>query len=302
MSKLRLATFAVSACVAASLAPLPAAAQVFTLTKDQLIEYTSQNPFERFPDGRPKVPDALIERARGISAEEIWAILPGKQFRNQYAGDFHVLHPGKKMVGRAFTVQFMPARPDVESVLSSKAKEKGIQRWSNQAAIDMLQPGDVLIVDLFGKEEGGTIVGDNLFYYVMKATKGGGLVVDGSIRDLEGIREMDMPAYFRHAHPSAINNVMLTGINIPVRIGGVTVLPGDLVVGDAEGLYFIPPSLVTQVVDNADVVHIHDEWTRKKFDEGKYKSSEIYGSPRDPALKKEYDEYLKKRLEEIRKK
>ena len=111
-----------------------------------------------------------------------------------------------------------------------------------------------------------------------------------------------MPAYFRHAHPSAINNVMLTGINIPVRIGGVTVMPGDLVVGDPEGVYFIPPQLVTPVLDNADILHIHDEWTRKKFDEGKYKSSEIYSSPRDPALKKEYDEYLKKRLEEIRNK
>ena len=81
-----------------------------------------------------------------------------------------------------------------------------------------------------------------------------------------------------------------------------TVMPGDLVFGDSEGVYFMPPALVQQVVDNADVIHIHDEWTRMKFDEGKYKSSEIYGSPRDPALKKEYDEYLKKRLEEIRKK
>ena len=54
----------------------------------------------------------------------------------------------------------------------------------------MLQPGDVLVVDLFGKKEGGTIVGDNLFYYIMKATKNGGLVVDGAIRDLEGIAQM----------------------------------------------------------------------------------------------------------------
>jgi 4-hydroxy-4-methyl-2-oxoglutarate aldolase len=286
----------------AMLAPTPGRAQLFTFTKEQLTELTAQNPFERFPDGRPKVPDALIERARGMSAEEVWAVLPGKGFRNQYEGGFHVLHPGKKLAGRAFTVQFMPTRPDVDTFLTSNAKAKGLNRLNNQVALDMLQPGDVLIVDLFGKEEGGTIVGDNLFYYVMKATKAGGLVVDGSIRDLEGISEMDMPAYFRHAHPSAIANVMLTGINIPVRIGNVTVMPGDLVVGDPEGLYFIPPQLVTQVVDNADVIHIHDEWTRKKFDEGKYKSSEIYSSPRDPALKKEYDEYLKKRLEEIRNK
>ena len=280
---------------------MPVKAQVFTLTREQLIEYTSQNPFERFPDGRPKVPDSLMARARGMSSEEVWAILPGKNYRNQYEGGFRVLHPDKKLVGRAFTVQFMPVRPDVEDVLTAKAKQKGLARWNNQVAIDMLQPGDVLVVDLFGKTEGGTIVGDNLFYYTMKATHGGGLVVDGSIRDLEGIKDMDMPAYFRNVHPSAIGNVMLTGINIPVRIGGVTVMPGDLVFGDPEGVYFIPPQFVTQIVDNADVIHVHDEWTRKKFDEGKYKSSEIYGSPTDPALKKEYEEYLKRRLEEIRK-
>jgi regulator of RNase E activity RraA len=284
------------------LAPAPAQAQLFTLTREQLIEYTAQNPFERFPDGRPKVPDALIERARGMSAEEVWAVLPGKGFRNQYEDGFQVLHPGKKLAGRAFTVQFMPMRPDIDGVLSAKAKAQGLRAFNNQYAIDMLQPGDVLVVDLFGKKDGGTIVGDNLFYYIMKTTKSAGLVVDGAIRDLEGISTMDMPAYFRSAHPSAIANVMLTGINIPVRIGNVTVMPGDLVLGDPEGVYFIPPQLAQQVVDNADEVHIHDEWTRKKFEEGKYKSSDIYSSPRDPELRKEYQEYLKKRLEEIRKK
>ena len=282
---------------------LTAHGQLFNFTKEELIEYTAQNPFDRFADGRPKVPDDLIERARGLSSEEVFAVLPGKGFVNQYADEFRILHPGKKMVGRAFTVQFMPLRPDVETTIAAKAKARGITgRMSNQYAIDMLQPGDVLVVDLLGKKAQGTIVGDNLFYYVMKATKGGGLVVDGSIRDLEGIANLDMPAYFRHAHPTAIGSVMLSGVNIPVRIGEVTVMPGDLVFGDREGVYFIPPHLVTTVLDTADRTHIHDEWTRKKFDEGKYKSSEIYGSPRDPALRKEYEEYLKKRLEEIRKK
>ena len=284
------------------LAATLAHAQLFTFTKEQLLAYTAQNTFERFEDGRPKVPDALIERARGLSSEEILAVLPGKGYRNQYVDGFQVLHPGKKMVGRAFTVQFMPVRPDVEEVMTANAKQAGIARLSNQYAIDMLQPGDVLVVDLFGKKEGGTIVGDNLFYYVMKATKNGGLVVDGAIRDLEGIAQLPMPAYFRHAHPTAIGNVMLTGINIPVRIGETTVMPGDLVVGDREGVYFVPPQMVQPVVDNADTIHIHDEWTRMKFDTGKYKSSEIYGSPRDPELKKEYDAFLKQRQEELRKK
>ena len=293
---------ALCACAAAVMAPAPAQAQVFTLSKEQLIEYTAQNPFERFPDGRPKVPDALMQRARGMSVEEVFGVLPGKGFRNQYEDGFQVLHPGKKLVGRAVTVQFMPARPDVDGVMNAKNRAQGGRGLNNQVAIDLLQPGDVLVVDLFGKKDGGTIVGDNLFYYIMKATKSGGMVVDGAIRDLEGISEMDMPAYFRSSHPSYITNVMLTGINIPVRIGNVTVMPGDLVVGDQEGVYFIPPQFVQEVVDKADEVHIHDEWTRKKFDEGKYKSSEIYSSPRDPELRKEYQEYLKKRLDEIRKK
>ena len=294
-----LATCLAAALIATWAAP-PMRAQLNTLTREQMIEYTAQNPFERFSDGRPKVPDSLIERARGLSAEEVFGVLPGKGFRNQYEDGFQVLHPGKKMVGRAFTVQFMPARPDVETVMNAKAKEKGARMLNNQFAIDMLQPGDVLIVDLFGKKDGGTIVGDNLFYYVMKATHGGGLIVDGAIRDLEGISEMDMPAYFRSAHPSYITNVMLTGINVPVRIGNATVMPGDLVLGDREGVYFIPPQLVQAVLDKADETHVHDEWTRLKFDEGKHKSSDIYSSPRDPELKKEYDEYLKKRLAEIR--
>jgi len=276
-------------------------AQLLSFPKQDLVDYTAQNPFDRLQDGRPKVPDDLMERARGLSSEEVWAVLEEKGFRNQYADGFQVLHPGKTMVGRAFTVQFMPLRSDVEDVAKAKAKDSGILQLTNQTAIDMLQPGDVLVVDLFGKKVNGTIVGDNLFYYTMKATHSGGLVVDGSIRDLEGISEIDMPAYFRAVDPTPIGNVMLTGINVPVRIGGVTVMPGDLVVGDREGVYFVPPQLVKEVLDRADETHIHDEWTKRKFDEGKYKSSEIYGSPKDPKLQQEYKDYLKKRLDEIHK-
>jgi regulator of RNase E activity RraA len=207
-----------------------------------------------------------------------------------------------KMAGRAFTVMFMPTRPDLDSVITAKLRDRGVPLLNNQYVIDMLQPGDVMVVDLYGKHEGGTIVGDNLFYYIMKATKGGGLVVDGSFRDLDGIQEMPMPCYYRYAHPSALTpqTTSVAGYNVPIRIGNVTVMPGDLVMGDKEGVSFIPPSTAEATLDNADRIHIHDEWTRKKFDEGKYKSSEIYASPKDPALQKEYQEYLTKRLAEIK--
>jgi regulator of RNase E activity RraA len=296
---------ACAACVAIGIVvPAPANGQLWTWTKEQMTEYTKAWTGERFPDGRPKVPDSQLERARGMSMEEISIPATGGRGGgglnySQYADGFTVVHPGMKMVGRAFTVQFMPARADLDAVVSAKAREKGVDRLYNQYAIDQLQPGDVLVVDLFGKKEGGTIVGDNLFYYVMKATHGGGMVIDGSVRDLEGISEMMMPAYVRNVHPSAIGGVSLAGVNVPIRIGNVTVMPGDLVVGDREGVSFIPPHLVGQILDNADTIHIHDEWTRKKFDEGKYKSSDIYSSPKDPELQKEYKEYLQKRLDEI---
>jgi 4-hydroxy-4-methyl-2-oxoglutarate aldolase len=276
-------------------------AQLITFSKQDLVDYTAKEPFERLPDGRPKVPNELLERARDLNSEEIWATLHEKGYTNQFADGFTILHPGKPLAGRAFTLQFMPLRQDVDQIAQQKAKEHGLARLINQTAIDLLQPGDVLVVDIFGKKVDGTVVGDNLFYYVMKATNGGGLVVDGSIRDLNGISEIDMPAYFKSADPTPIGNVMLTGINVPIRIGNVTVMPGDLVVGDREGVYFVPPQFVREVLDRADEIRIHDEWTKKKFDEGKYKSSEIYSTPKDSKLREEYQEYLKKRLAELKK-
>jgi regulator of RNase E activity RraA len=292
----------------AGLLARPAKAQLWTWTKDQMLEYTKAWTGDRFPDGRPKVPDQWLDRAKETSAEEI--SIPGGGrggagsggMYSQYEGDFRVLHPDMKMAGRALTVMFMPTRPDLDSILTAQLRDRGIPVLNNQYVIDMLQPGDVLVVDLYGKHEGGTIVGDNLFYYIMKTTKGGGLVVDGSFRDLDGIQDMRMPCYYRYAHPSALTpqTTTVAGINVPIRIGNVTVMPGDLVMGDKEGVSFIPPSLAEGILDRADTLHIHDEWTRKKFDEGKYKSSEIYSSPKDPALLKEYQEYLAKRLAEIK--
>jgi regulator of RNase E activity RraA len=277
-------------------ASLPAGAQVFTFTRDQMIEYTAKNPFERFEDGRPKVPDALLEKCKGLSVEEVWAVLPGAHFRNQYEGNWMILHPERKLVGRAVTAQFMPYRPDVGDASEAKAHARGLGRNANQRVIDTLQSGDVLVVDLFGKIEDGTMVGDNLATAVYAATKTG-LVVNGAIRDLEGIYPIDMSVYVRGVHPTPIGNVMLTGVNVPIRIGSATVMPGDVVFGDREGIYFIPPQFVKEILDRADETHVHDEWTKMKLLTGRYKSSEIYPSPTDPALKKEYEDYKKKKLD-----
>ena len=283
---------AAAALAAACFASLPAYGQVMTLSRDQLMKYTSQWKDERFPDGRPKVPDALLEKVKGLSSEEI--NLGRRGYASQYADGFHTF--GRKLVGRAVTLQLGPARPDVGDVVQSEWREKGNQRaLDHQTVIDMLGPDDVFVVDAFGSIPTGGIIGDNLAWYIWKKT-GAGFVIDGAIRDVEGIEPFGMPGFFRGATPPAIHGTMVMGINIPVRIGSTTVMPGDVVFGDKEGVSFIPPHLVKETVDAADLTHLHDEWTRMKFNEGKYKSTDIYSSPRDPALQKEYQDFLKQKL------
>lgn len=267
-------------------------AQVFSLSREQMLKYTAQNPFDRFPDGRPKVPDPVLEKVKGLCAEEVHAVLPQKGFPNQFEGNWQMLQPGKKLVGRAVTIQFMPARADIADADAAEAKAKGTSRARNQTAIDMLQPGDVIVADAFGAN--WSFVGNKLAYYIMKAT-GTGMVVDGNIYWLDRIAQFGMPAYFRGAHPAPAMSVMVTGINIPIRVGNATVMPGDVVLGDREGVYFIPPHLVQEVLTLAENTQARDEWTMKMFDTGKYKSGEIYGRPSDPALLKEREEYIKKR-------
>ena len=272
-----------------------AGAQVFSFTREEMIRYTAKNPFDRFADGRPKVPDSLLEKVKGLSSEEIWGVLPAAGYNNQFEGGWQILHPGRKLVGRAVTVQYMPLRPDVGNVADANATSKGQVKAPPQRVIDMLQPGDVVVVDLFGKITYGTFGGDNLHTALYAVTKTG-FVIDGAIRDLDGVMEIGSQGYFRGATPTTYREVMLTGINIPIRVGNATVMPGDVVFGDSEGVHFIPPQFVEPILKQAEITHIHDEWTKAKFRTGKYKASELYPSPKDPALRKEFEEYLKKRL------
>jgi len=281
---------------------MPAYGQVFRLTREQMVKYTAKNPFDRFEDGRPKVPDALLERVKGLSLEEAWGILMNKGYKHQFAGwDFQVLHPGQKLVGRAYTAQYLPMRPDLEDALQADAKAAGFPRGANQKIIDYLQSQDVPVIDLMGATPGHNFGGSNLHAAVAGLTHAGA-VIDGTIRDLDGIRELPEQVYFKKSHPAAVTEVSVVGINIPVKVGEAVVLPGDVVLGDSEGVIFIPPHLVKEIVDAADLVHIHDDWTIQKFLTGKYKASELYGGPGlSPELQKEYDAYVKKRLAELKK-
>ncbi len=298
MNRDSLVRFSLAVGLVLLLSCAPVLGQVFKLTPEQLTQYTAQNPYERFPDGRPKVPDAILDKVRGLSAEEILGI-GARGFPNQFADGFQILHPGKKLVGRAVTLQLMPIRADVSDAQNTEWKTKTSKPLNHQTVIDMLQPGDVFVVDAGGNLTAGGIVGDNLSYYIWKTT-GAGFVIDGAIRDLEGVANFDMAGYFRGTYPRSASTAMVTGVNVPIRIGDATVMPGDVVFGDRAGVFFIPPQLVQQVVEQAETTQVRDEWSIKMFDTGKYKSSEIYGTPRDPELRKQREEYIKQRVGEKR--
>ena len=273
------------------LAAAPLCAQLDGFGRRELIKYTRNSPFERFEDGRPKVPQALIDGLRAASSEMLWGPLRRAGYEHQWSGGWQIVHPEKKLLGRAVTAVFMPVRPDLDEIVEEDAAARGLGGNDNQRVIDILQPGDVLVVDLFGKIDGGTFAGDNLATAIHAAT-GRGFVIDGAIRDLDGVHPLGIPIYVRGFHVSAIRDVTLVGINVPARIGTTTVMPGDLVVGDREGLTFVPPHLVEDAVKQAKLTELHDEWTKGKLATGRYKASELYPSPRDESLRREYADWL----------
>jgi 4-hydroxy-4-methyl-2-oxoglutarate aldolase len=266
-----------------------ASAQLFQWTPEQLIKYTTKNPYDRFPDGRPKVPDEMLKRLNGLIAEEVQAVL-GQEFGNQFESrdGWKVLQPEKKMVGRVFTVQFMPARADIAEVDEADAKAKGTRPARNQTAIDQLQPGDVIVADVFGAN--WNFVGNKLAHYI-QTTTGNGMIVDGGVYWLDRIAETGMQAYYKNSFPTQGMRVMVTGINIPVRIGKALVMPGDVVLADREGLWFIPPHKVQEVVESGEMSKARDDWSLMMLSTKKYTSRQIYG-PLTPELQKQRDDYI----------
>lgn len=253
-------------------------AQLGMFSSEQRVALTSEWKGERLPDGRPKVPDAILERMKTVSAEEAWAVLKEAKYERQFEGGWKVINPGKRLVGRVVTAQFMPARPDLNNMINQNAVAEGrVGRGQNSWVIDTLQPNDVLVVDLFGKVVNGTFAGDNLATSIFTKSKTG-LVVNGAVRDLTGIQEIQgFIGYVRDFHPSAIADVTLTGINVPIRIGQVTVLPGDVLVSDPEGLTFIPPHLAEKVVEASERTQMRDNWGHQMLREGKYTPGQIDG-------------------------
>jgi regulator of RNase E activity RraA len=249
--------------------------QLGLFSPEQRIAFTPDWHGDRFPDGRPQVPDAVLQRLHSVTADEAWDVLQEAGFHNQFEGGWKVLNPGERLVGRVVTAVFMPRRPDIDSVISANGKKEHRIGEENSWVIDILQTGDVLVVDLFGKVRYGTFAGDNLSTAIFTRSHNG-LIVNGAVRDVTGIQQIPgFQVYVRGVDPSALENVMLTGINVPIRIGDTTIMPGDIALGDPEGITFIPPQLAQKVADDTEMDRLVDEWGHMMLRQGKYTPGQI---------------------------
>jgi regulator of RNase E activity RraA len=281
-------------------------------TAETIKFYTPEWDGERDTNGRPLVPDELLDRLLQLSIEEAWGVLRGEGYFNQFERGWEMLHADKPFVGRALTVQYMPSRPDISGQIKKLGEKEGRIGPSNSWPIDMLKERDVYVADGFGKVYNGTLIGDNLGNSIYTKSKTG-VVFDAGARDLEGLSQIEgFNAFVRGFDPTFIMEMMVTGINCPIRIGQASVLPGDVVLAKREGVIFIPAHLVQKVVITGEFIALRDKFGHEMLRKGVYTPGQIDTTWTDeikqaflkwlddnegnlPMSRRELDEYMKNR-------
>lgn len=280
--------------------------QQVQISKEELIALTPEWKGERFPDGRPKVPDDIIRRMKAVSVEEAWATMSNAGYRYQIAEGWELINPDSVLVGRAVTAMFMPGRPDVWKAIDSLGKKEG-RRSQNVWAVEMLQKGDVYVADQFGAKRNGPTIGDNVGNAIYAKT-GNGIVYDGALRDVEGLKEIGgFTSFYTSYDPSYHNpgggpnrdlTTMIVGINKPTRIRTVTVMPGDVVLGKLGVVVFIPPQLAERVVTTSEIVRLRDMFGHQRLKEGKYTAGQIDTRWSDE-IEKDFSKWLNDHINEL---
>lgn len=263
-------------------------------SKADVMALTSQWKGDRSSDGRPKVSDEILRRMKAVSVEEAWDALRQRGYGDQFASGWQMLHADKPFVGRALTASYLPGRPDLLERVMRTGKEEGRIGPPNSWPIDVLEPGDVYIADGFGKVAGGTLIGDNLGNAIYAKSRTG-VVFDAGARDIEGLAEIEgFNAFVRGWDPSLIDNMVMTSINRPIRIGTITVLPGDVILAKREGVVVVPAHLAQEVVETSEIVALKDAFGHARLKAGVYTPGQIDTKWTDP-IKADFFKWLESR-------
>lgn len=266
-----------------------------TISKEEMLFLTSEWKGERFEDGRPKVPDDLLERAKRIMIDDAWTVLRNEGYLNQYEGGWKTVND-TPLTGRAVTARYLPSRPDVERNIKDRGAKEGRKGNTNSWPIDVLTKGDLYVADAFGKIAGGPIMGATLANSIFSKS-GNGVIFHGSARDLQEISNIKgFNAYVRDFHPSFTEHMVLMGLNTPIGIGNAIVLPGDLVIATKEGVLFVPAHMAEQVVSTAEFVIRKDQFGFEMVKTGTYSPGEIDSQWTDE-IKTKFLQWLEKHPE-----
>lgn len=241
---------------------------------------------------RPAVTDEQLEELQKYQLENLWGSM-GDYRKTNYVRGFRTTRPGKRLVGRALTMRFLPSRPDLDKAARTLAEESNRDRRFYIRAGEEAQKSDVIVVDL-GGANGTNFFGD-ITALGIAMRDAAGVLIDGGTRDLAELRGPDFANFPVFARFFDIHGATWVGAdwNVPIRVGSATVVPGDIVVADEGGVLFIPPQLVSQVLERSAERQRRENFERGVVRSKKYIIRDVY--PLHPKLEEQLEKQTGKK-------
>ncbi|MEK7408503.1 MAG: hypothetical protein AAB225_25815 [Acidobacteriota bacterium] len=278
-------------CCAAVLA-VAATAQVTPDPKLRANRNTYHPVMEVLAARRATVSDEQLEQLKKLPLEAVWGALQRLKYTNCHYSGLKSTRPQEKLAGRALTIRYLPRRPDLDEAMETLAREGDWPRGYHVRAAEEARPGDVIVADLGGGIPDGVFFGD-VSALGQKMAGARGVVLWGSSRDLTELREMEgFPVLAVGFDPRPATQVGVDW-NVPIRVGSVTALPGDVVVADDEAVLFFPPQLAAQVITDATRVVEQENYERELARQKKHRFRDVY--PLSPELREKFEAERKKR-------
>lgn len=235
-------------------------------------------------DPRALLDEEMRQRIESVAVATIWAQMNKRGIPNCTIDGVRSNKPGRRILGYAHTLRFIPKREDLFA-------EHGGGFNAQKRAIDTVRPGDVVVMEARGETGTGT-VGDVL---AMRAQYLGaaGIVTDGGMRDSAAVGELDIPVYSSGAHPAVLGRRHIPWeVGGTIACGGTAVQPGDIIIGDDDGIVVIPPRLLSEVIEDAVEQEQQDAWVFDRVKEGEPVNGLF---PPNAARKAEYEAWKKSR-------
>ncbi len=195
------------------------------------------------------VSDDLLEAFRGVSNATVLGQLGRRGYEKVYMLGVESLAKGRRLVGRAVTLQYLPSRPDLQSVIATGQHGEGFNETPRWQALETLRKGDVLVADAMGQSK--TSTGGDVVFSRILTQDAEGLVTDGAVRDGHKVINYGYPVFAGGSTPTVGEpNILPWQVNEPIQCGGVLVWPGDIIMGDDDGVVVLPSHLAAEIYDD----------------------------------------------------